>query len=466
MVALNRLLTSGLIFGYPNHFTEVASPDLAAKEQYNIVRYLAAAGPYVQNPGYGISTDIPKSCTIEQVHYLSRHGERFPGLWEGKTHEAILEKILKTPGKLQGDLEFLNNYKYYVTSEDLYELETTPENSNGPYTGYGTAIRAGKSFAEKYSSLLNKDEPLPVFIAASQRVYDTAINFVKAFLGNDYSSNSVKQVIISEDSKYGLNSLVPRWGCPAFNSDAHKEKVLTTFPKDYLEDIVFRWKSSNPELDLNSDDVYHIFEICAYELNSRGYSPFCNLFSKDEFVSYGYNRDLEFYYSSGPGGQNAINAGATQLKATMKLLEDNNNENKIWLSFTHDTDIELFSSALGLFDTIEPMPMDKIRLTDTYHHVNIVPMGARIITEKLKKEDNYFIRFIVNDAVIPVPGCSSGPGFSCPFDQFKQYIQGRIGHLNIPKDCNTAPNVPQELTFYWDYKEVTYDAPAIRINPK
>ncbi|KAK6465221.1 acid phosphatase [Scheffersomyces coipomensis] len=465
MVSITRILSTGLIFGYPNQVSEVASPDLAAKEQYNVVKYLAAAGPYVQHPGYGISTDIPKGCTIEQVHYYSRHGERFPGIGEGKTHESIIEKILKTPGQLNGELSFLNYYKYYVSSDDLYEAETTPENSIGPYNGHDTAVRAGKAFRQKYAALINKDQPLPIFIAASQRVYDTAINFAKAFLGSDYSSKRVKQVVISEDSKFGLNSLVPRWGCPSFDSDAHKATVLSTFPKTYLEDIISRWKESNPELDLNTEDIYHLFEICGYELNSRGYSPFCNIFTKDEFVTYSYNRDLEFYYSSGPGGHNAVNAGAIQLAATVKLLEDDNASNKIWLSFTHDTDIELFSTALGLFDTINPMPMDKIRLTDTYHHVNVVPMGARFITEKLKNEHGYYVRFIVNDAVIPVPSCSNGPGFSCPFDQFKDYINKRIGHLDLAKDCGTAANVPQKLTFYWDYNEVTYDAEALKVVP-
>ncbi|KAK6458872.1 acid phosphatase [Scheffersomyces xylosifermentans] len=451
MVSLSKLLTSGFVFAPQAQFRDVASPELTSKQQCNTVRYLAAAGPFIQGSGFGISTETPDQCTVEQVQLFMRHGERFPGLAAGKEHKKVVEKLQSYHGTFKGELSFLNDYVYYVPNEDLYELETTPWNSIGPYNGYETSLRAGAAFRAKYNHLYDESEKLPLFIAASKRVYDTALYFANGFLGESYSEDKINKVVVNEDKSFGLNSLAPRWGCTAYNGSANNDFVMD------------RFTTANPGLDITNSDISSLFQICAYETNSRGYSPFCDIFTQDEFVTYGYANDLAFYYSSGPGGHNSVTAGAVQFNATMALLKDNSAKNKIWLTFSHDTDIELFSSALGLFDTLEPLPNAQVRVRDAYHHVDVIPMGGRFITEKLSCENDTFVRFIVSDAVIPVKGCADGPGFSCRLDKFEDYIKGRIGDIDISEDCKVPEGVPDKLTFYWDYTEVNYNATAERI---
>lgn len=462
MVSISKLLYSGLVFAPQNQFSDVASPELASKQQFNIVKYLAAAGPYIQGPGFGISTDTPDQCTVELVQLYMRHGERFPGLSVGQSHKAVVDKLQSYKGTFKGDLAFLNEYEYYVPNEDLYEYENTPINSPGPYTGYDNAVKAGSGFRAKYNDLFDADEKLPLFIAASARVQQTAEFFAEGFLGSAFSNDTINRVVVNEDKSFGLNSLVPRWGCPAYNGSAHAADVAK-FPNTYLNNIVDRFTTANPGLNVTASDVNQLFAICAYEMDCKGYSPFCGIFTQDEYVTYGYANDLNFYYSSGPGGDHSVHAGSVQLNATLALLKDDSSKNKIWLTFTHDTDIELFSSALGLFDTVEPLPFDRVRLTDTYHHVDITPMGGRFVTEKLACGNETYVRFIVNDAVVPVKNCADGPGFSCSLDNFEKYVNSRIGDIDIVKDCKVPEGVPTELTFYWDYTEVNYNATAQRI---
>lgn len=40
-------------------------------------------------------------------------------------------------------------------------------------------------------------------------------------------------------------------------------------------------------------------EMAAFELNVRPYSEWINAFSLDEWVSYGYTQDLQYYYCAG-----------------------------------------------------------------------------------------------------------------------------------------------------------------------
>lgn len=40
-------------------------------------------------------------------------------------------------------------------------------------------------------------------------------------------------------------------------------------------------------------------EMAAFELNVRGYSDWVDVFTMDEWVSFGYTQDLQFYYCAG-----------------------------------------------------------------------------------------------------------------------------------------------------------------------
>ena len=105
MVGLSRVLNAGFYSKWTICFQDVAAPHQASIEQYNIVKYLGGSGPYIQNSGYGISTDIPEKCTIEQVQMISRHGERFPSKGDGKYFNSVME-VFKRYGEFHGDLSF------------------------------------------------------------------------------------------------------------------------------------------------------------------------------------------------------------------------------------------------------------------------------------------------------------------------------------------------------------------------
>ncbi|EGV62411.1 acid phosphatase [Yamadazyma tenuis] len=465
MVSLSKALFSSLLSLPLDVYRQVANPDLAATSQYNIVKYLSGAGPFLEFSGYGISTDLPDNCTLEQVQLLMRHGERFPGLSAGLGYEAIIDRLQSYNQTIVGPLAFLNDYEWFVPDQGLYEYETTPANSDSPYSGFETAWKAGATFRSKYNSLYNDSQILPVFAGASARVVQTADFFTRGFLGANFTKDYYVYNVISENATQGFNTLTPRWGCTNYNSSANSAFVKE-FPTDYLDTIVDRLVDENDGLNLTTADIQSLIQICGYELNAKGASPFCELFTQDEYVTNSYQNDLSFYYSAGPGHNLTKYVGWVQLNASLALLKDDDNEQKIWLSFIHDTDIELFHSALGLFDTIEPLPNDQVRFTDTYHHIDPIPMGARVITEKFSysNDGESYVRFIINNSVKPIKGCSSGPGFSCKLSDFEEYVEERFGDFDMEDVCAPNPDYPQDLTFYWDWQgNEAYNITAPRI---
>ncbi|RCK62363.1 Repressible acid phosphatase [Candida viswanathii] len=462
MVSVSKLVNGGLLLAGQSVFQDVATPQQGSVQSYNILNFLGGAAPYIQRQGYGISTDIPDGCTIEQVQLFSRHGERYPSNSVGRRLESINTKFQNygSNSTFKGSLAFLNDgYTYFVPNSELYEKETSPKNSEGTYAGTTNALRHGAAFRAKYGSLYVVNTTLPVFSSNSGRCYETSRYFARGFLGDDFEEGkTVKFSILAEDEDSGLNSLTPRNSCPNYNSLANSGIVLQ-YNTTYLEDIAERLEDENPGLNLTSSEVNSLFNWCAFEINVRGSSPMCDIFTNEEFIKYSYSSDLSNYYSNGAGNNFTRIAGSPLLKASLELLKDESNSNQIWLSFSHDTDLEIFHSALGLLEPAEDLPTDYIPFPNPYEHSSIVPQGARIYTEKYLCNDESYVRYIINDAVVPIPKCATGPGFSCKLDDFENYINDRIGDVDFVEQCDANTTYPTELTFYWDYKNTTYDAP-------
>lgn len=458
MVSISTLLHGGFLLVGQSAYQDVANPQQASVEQYNIVRFLGGAGPYIQNPGHGISTDIPDQCTIEQVQLILRHGERFPSSNAGKQYEHIMQKFEDYNGTFKGQLSFLNDYTYFVSNLDMYDLEVSPSNSRSPYAGTTNALKHGAAFRARYNSLYNDSNTIPVFTTSNTRVYDTSQSFIRGFMGQEYDERKVDTVILSEGSEMGANSLTPASACSAWDSEENKS-ILSQYSNEYLDNALKRLLKLNPGLNLTTDDVYNMFGWCAYEINVKGESPFCDLFTNEEFIKYEYSVDLSDYYSDGPGNSVIKPIGSVLLNASLQLLKDETLLNKIFMSFTHDTDITNYiCGGLGLFEPDHPLPADHIPFVNPYVRSHIVPQGARVYTEKLKCSNGSYVRYIVNDSVIPINNCTSGPGFSCGMTEFEEIVKNRLEEVDYAKLCKIG-NATSDLTFYWDYTKVKYDAP-------
>lgn len=461
MVSISKLINNGLLLIGQTAFQDLASPEQSKVEQYNIVNFLGGAAPFIQRSGAGISVDIPPQCTLEQVQLLSRHGERYPAISDGASYEAIYKKIKNYNQTFKGDLSFFNNYVYFVPDQALYEKETTPYNSQGLYSGTTDALRHGAAFRAKYGSLYSVNSTLPIFTSTSGRCYKTGEYFARGFLGEEYSPATTKYVVISENGTQGANSLTPRTGCPNWNWGSANDPLIAKYNTSYLNAISDRFEKANPGLNITAADVEQLFPWCAYEINVRGSSPVCDLFSNEEFIRNSYHTDLTYFYGNGPGYNLSAAVGATLLNASLTLLKDDSAQNKIWLSFTHDVDIEIVHAALGIVTNAKTLPVDYIPSPNPYVHSQIVPQGARVYTEKYKCGNESYVRYIVNDAVTPIQTCSSGPGFSCKFSDFEKYVESKIGNLSYVDECQLPKNVSQDVSFYWDYNTVTYNAPLI-----
>lgn len=456
LASYSRVLHHGLLL--LENIDDVATPQQAAKEQYNIVNFLGGSGPYKQHRGFGIDPNPPAQCHVEHVQLFSRHGERFPSKGDGVRFEGIwdiLSKYKQDHGKLNGDLAVFNNYQYFVTNKEYYEKETDRTNAQLPYLGLDDAFQHGQVFRKKYGHLIPKDIKFPVFSLNSGRCFYTGKRFAQAFLDTDDVLN-VEFVVVDEDAKMGANSLTPRYAC---NVDGENKDQINKYDKLYLDRIVERWQVDNPGLNLTGSQVSGMMLWCGFEINVKGWGPTCDLFTTEEWIREQYRGDVGNYYELGRGNKVAPVMGSEMAKASFKLLNDTTAANQVYLSFTHDTDVELMLTALNIIDPEHDIPVDHVPFPNPYLAAEIVPMGARLYIERLNCNGERYVRFILNDAVIPIRSCQSGPGFTCKLSDYQGYLDWQIGNITFNKDCDA--HGPGELTFYWDYTSHSYNASLI-----
>lgn len=124
-----------------------------------------------------------------------------------------------------------------------------------------------------------------------------------------------------------------------------------TFPTQYLKDISSGLNKENKGLYLTTVDPFSLFNWCAFEINVRGYSYKCDIFTQDELINYAYYDDLVSSYQDGPGYEMIYDVGFNLFNASVKLLKQSEDlDLKAWSSFTHDTDTLNLMTTIGVFD--------------------------------------------------------------------------------------------------------------------
>lgn len=242
-------------------------------------------------------------------------------------HLQFLKRVKETGLPLNGSLEFLNDWTYFSDNpqRDFGELTNT-----GPYAGTLGAFRTGVRFRTRYRDLVSKDIYTRLWASDSSRVIDTARHFASGFFGLDWESSGKAQLqVIPESFERGADTLTPGDTCLKYLEDTilghdNGMEMLAQFQEAYIPAIASRLiHEDNIGLNnLSNDDVYGMQEMCGFETMVRGTSPWCEVFTEQDWYNFEYARDLLLYYRAGPGNPYAGAMGWLWLNATTGLLHD------------------------------------------------------------------------------------------------------------------------------------------------
>jgi len=132
-------------------------------------------------------------------------------------------------------------------------------------------------------------------------------------------------------------------------------------------------------------------------------------------------------------------------------------------------------SALDIFHSDTLLPTTHRDPSRTWRLSQVTPMSGRIIFERLscsssvntnaprrhpndrgdqvslhqqQARNNTYVRININDGIVALPNCTSGPGFSCPLGKFLAFIKSRGEEVGDFREiCGLGSDVPGSLEF-------------------
>ncbi|KAF8167786.1 histidine phosphatase superfamily [Crassisporium funariophilum] len=431
---------------------------------FDILQHVGSLSPWQSVDSFGLpdaSAVIPKGCSVKQVHLLHRHGARYPtGDASTATFAANIHAAATAGLTVSGALSFLNTWTYKLGAETL-----TP-------FGRSQLFDLGVGFRVKYGELLKGFHDLPVFRTTSEaRMLDSALHFAAGFFGVQSYQQDYHQTITIENSGQN-NTLAPYSNC------ANANNAVTSFggvqaikwATIYLQPALKRLSPLLKGYSLKVPDLIAMQQLCAYETVALGFSEFCGLFTEDEWKSYEYFIDLEFWYGNGPGNpataaqgigyvqelvsrltqtritefKSSVNASLVTNPVTFPL------DQPIFVDVSHDTVMSTVYVAMNMTSMAAngPLPTDHIPKDQTYFVNQIAPFAANLVGQVLScpsSETPTHIRWILNDAVVPLTGiksCKANSDGLCDLPTFIAGMKQRIEEVDFEFGCFGNYSVP------------------------
>ncbi|KAF9522115.1 phytase [Crepidotus variabilis] len=406
-----------------------------------VERSWAAYTPYYAVEPY---EQPPVDCKVTQVGCIQRHGARYPTSGSGPLIQSAVAKLKSVDVYTDHRLDFLKKYTYTLGVADLVTF------------GALEAQLAGEMAYERYSHIVSHDKLPFVRTSGGQRVVDSAQNWT---LGFSIASGRVYEppvsVILSESD--GKNNTLDDKMCP---NAGYPDEYTTIWTNIFGPPIADRLNAQAPGAGITPEDVPSLMSLCAFDtVATSSLSPFCQLFSPEEFAEYEYLGDVEKYYNTGYGqrlgrvqGVGYVNELIARLTNTP--VHDTTQTNRtldaspltfplnqtLYADFSHDNQMIAIYAAMGLFRQRKNRDLDPTRPDPerTWIASRLTPFSARMVTERLecdghsswkndgglegsitsKKRSGEYVRIFVNDAIQPLEFCGGDRDQLCELDKF------------------------------------------------
>ncbi|OAP57039.1 hypothetical protein AYL99_09152 [Fonsecaea erecta] len=398
---------------------------------------------------------------------LSRHAERYPTKAAGSRHVDLLNRLQGTRVNLTGSLSFLEEWTYFTDlSNPAFENLT----ATGPYAGTRQASNTGRILRQRYNHLVPEGRPTKFWSCSSPRDVETAEHFATGFFGSDWKSDgSAVLVVIPEDEDRGANTLTPGDTCLNYRDDKeyghdHGYAKLAEWQSTFSRAISERLANDAEGMIFSPLEVYGMMEMCGFEILARGKSPWCDVFEQREWLEFEYARDLLHYYRAGPGNKFGAVLGWLWLNATQQLMS-NHSSRDVYFSFVHDGDIVPAVTTLGIFDDsldLGHLPTDRLVPERKWKTSDVVPMGGRLIFERITCETNreelatgreHAVRLFINDGLIDLTKLPDTVPFSAiegavSLESFQHTLSTKGTQLGDFREiCSLPSDAPDRINF-------------------
>ncbi|KAK3719427.1 hypothetical protein LTR37_004284 [Vermiconidia calcicola] len=316
-------------------------------------------------------------------------------------------------------------------------------------------VNSGIKYYERYKELSRDFVPF-VRSSGQERVVESALNWTQGFTAAKLADKHASQdpeayprldVTIPE-ADYGVNNTLNHDLCTEFENGTYStiaDDAQFAWAEIFATPIQKRLNAHLLGAQLSIDETITMMALCPFNVVASPTgktSPFCALFTEEQWYQYGYYESLGKWYGYSHGNPLGPTQGvgfANELIARMvdKPVDDHTSTNrtldkssetfplgrKLYADFSHDNDLTAIFSALGLYNGTSNLPTSNIveaQNANGYSAAWTVPFAARAYFEKMicNEHDDELVRVIINDRVLPLEQCG-GDGFGrCTLTSF------------------------------------------------
>lgn len=357
-------------------------------------------------------------------------------------YNATVQKIHANVQDYPGKYAFLKGYQYTLGADQLTLF------------GQQEMINSGIKFYERYEQLASRLTPF-VRSSSEDRVVESAENFTQGYHAAKLSDRRNRRgdsaypypiTVISEDD--GSNNTLNHGLCTDFEDgpdDAIASNAQKTWASVFVPAIQNRLNSDLQGANLTQTEVIYVMDLCPFNTvasNNGTISPFCSLFTEEEWHQYNYYETLNKYYgysygnplgpTQGVGFTNELiarmtNSAVDDETSTNHTLDDDPAtfplHRSLYADFSHDNDMTAIFSAVGLYNGTGPLSnttVTEAQDANGYSAAWTVPFAARAYFEKMRcagsREE--LVRVVVNDRVLPLSQCGGDRYGRCTLSKF------------------------------------------------
>lgn len=398
-----------------------------------------------------IDDTVPAGCEVTFAQILSRHGARDPTARKSDLYRSIIDRIQQTVSEYGTGFDFIKEYNFTLGKDQL------------TWFGKQQMFDSGVAFYSRYKSLAQKSDPF-IRASGSERVVLSAKNFTQGLYkvqGKDAEEKIEGILVIPEGDN--INNTMNHGLCPEFEdgsvSEVGRDKQ-NIWKKLWVPQIMRRLEKKLPGMNFTLEETIYMMDMCPFDTvadDDGKPSPFCRLFSPDEWQSYDYFYTLDKWYGFGPGNPLGPTQGVGYVneliaRLTGQPVVDDTTTNKtldsspdtfpldksLYADFSHDNDMVSVYGAMGLYSDTENLPVEyKIPTEETggFSAAWTVSFAGRMYVEKMRcgsntEDDKELVRVIVNDRVVPLQNCEADNMGRCRLDAFVESLSfARSGGL-------------------------------------
>jgi hypothetical protein len=355
----------------------------------------------------------------------------------------VVQQLKSNVKSFTGEYAFLSDYEYTLGADELTLF------------GQQQMVNSGVKFYQRYEALASKNTP---FLRSSgqARVVESAQNWTQGYHAAKVIDRRARSrgdsvypyEILEIPENLGSNNTLNHEICTDFEDGWYgkiADAAQTEWAGIFAAPIRDRLNHELPGANLSTIQTIYMMDLCPFNTvasDTGAISPFCSLFSEEEWHQYNYYETLNKYYGYSHGNPLGPTQGVgftNELIARMtnKLVHDHTSTNstldtnnatfplgrKLYADFTHDNDMTAIFSAMGLYNNTAALPNTTVVEAEDaggYSAAWTASFASRAYFEKLqcRGEPEELVRVIINDRVQGLEQCGGDRLGRCKLSAF------------------------------------------------